>query len=258
MKTFLTGLAMALSMASLAQTYAVLPNAIEDRRMDDYLVNRKPATLKIRLVNATGNTSTLKIRYTIVHPGSESQVTETTSFGVNNESTIVLQENLPYQQVWLSVDSFYYTGLLVNSALEVTIDAAKIKEEISMYGDGISFNGTDAGLNRQMALKVLHVREERSSLLSSFPGLCIRSANGLLQTDALVKSADSVYRIVKKYDDDFLKQHPEFAWAVDNERDSWYLGWLIVAFYNKPMPSGILDQVRKHQPLFMSNDGVAF
>lgn len=258
MKQLIFGIALVISIHSFAQTNTDKPIPLEDPGMDAYLRNRKPATLHIKVINSKKNLSTVMVRYSIVHPGSETQQTENTGLDINGVVSIELKENLPYQQVWLSVDGFFYSGLVVNSDLNVLIDASKVKDEVFLMGEGVSLTGADAALNTQLMKNVLYKRDEKSPLNSLLPDVSIKAANKMIGVPEFLKTADSIYTALKKYDEDFLKENPGFEWAIRNERESSFFEWLIVGFSNKDMPGEWMAKVQTHKPYFMSNEGIGF
>lgn len=258
MKQLIVGIALAISVPAFAQNKPDTPIPVEDKRMDTHLQNRQPAILRIKVTNSTKKLIDIAVRYTIVHPGSELQETGNTKLDEHGETTIILKENLPYQQVWLTVKDLFYSGLVVNNDLNVNIDAAIIRDEVFFYGDGVSLSGPDANLNKQLMKSILYKRKEKSALNSMLPDICINAANGTIPVQGFIKKADSIYTALKRLDDDFLKENPGFDWAIKNERNSFFYQWLIVGFNNKEIPADWFAKIQQHRPYFMSNEGVGF
>ncbi|RYY56835.1 MAG: hypothetical protein EOO09_05005 [Chitinophagaceae bacterium] len=258
MKVFILGITLVVSMAASGQNLTITPFPVEDDRTDEYLASHKPATLRIKVANNKRPPGSVRIRYTIVHPGAETQETDNTSLDMDNQALIVLKENLPYQQVWVNVDSLYYGGLLVNSDLTIDLDAALIRKELFLEGEGLQLTGVDAGLNKQLAKNLMYKREARQELDGIIPDISIRSANGQLSAESFLKTADSVYTLLEKYDAEFSREYPGFEWAIGNERESGFLQWLLVGFYNKPLPPALETRIRQHRPFFVSNEGIGF
>src|ERR1700721_1062324 len=82
------------------------PVAIEDKKMDAYLTGRKPATLTIQIKNLPDSVKKVNIKYTLVQFGGAWQATKYTETDATGSSKIILDENLPYQQVWLSAGDY--------------------------------------------------------------------------------------------------------------------------------------------------------
>jgi thiol-disulfide isomerase/thioredoxin len=222
------------------------------------LQNRQPARLRIKVLNSTKRLTDIPVSYTIVHSGSETQESGRAQLDNNGEAIIILKENLSYQQVWLYVDSLFYAGLLVNSDLDVKVDAAQINEEVFLSGKGVTLSGSEAALNEQLMQRVLFKRKEKAGLQNEFVEACIGAANNNIKLQQFLKTADSVYTVLKNLDDDFLKEKPGFDWAVENERNSYFFEWLIVAFNNKDIPAEWSTKISQHQPYFTTNEGVGF
>jgi len=258
MKYAILGIAMVTSLMSIAQSKITPPVPVEDPGMDGYLKNRKPAAFKIKLVNSNGLAKKVSVKYTIVHLGPEMQVSNITQLGVDNEATIVLSENLPYQQVWLSVEGFLYVGIVVNSDLEIIIDADKVKSEVFLSGNGITFNGKDADLNKSLIKRALYRREDNNALQNIFTGKSIDAANNKISVDQYIKTTDSVHMELQKIDETFIEENPDYAWAIENEAYSFYYNWLLTGFSNKAIPGNLKSKIEDHKPYFLTNDGVGF
>ncbi|WP_315822320.1 hypothetical protein [Paraflavitalea speifideaquila] len=79
--------------------------------------------------NLPTSATPIGVGYKLVNFGIHSQNPQFTQLNKAGVMTIVLAENLPYQQVWLTVDGLFRQEILVNSNLHIRIDAAKIKKE---------------------------------------------------------------------------------------------------------------------------------
>ena len=84
----------------------------------------------------------------------------------NSIAKITLDKNFPYQQIWLKVAGYLYTGIYVNSDLTVTIDVDKLpKKGAYLISDGIVYSGTDGELNMVMNKYILYKKKEREDVL---------------------------------------------------------------------------------------------
>ncbi len=258
MKKLFAGIALAISVTSFAQTIDTPPMPIEDQRMDGYLQNRQPAVLRVKVINSDKPLTNVPVKYTLVHLGPDFQQSYTTGLANNGELDIVLSENLSYQQVWLRVENYLNTGLVVNTDLDVIIDAALIKEEISFTGKGLTLVGKDADLNQHLLQNILYKRTERSALLNRFIDICMTAGSNKLNMQEFVTKTDSFYAAMKKRDDEFLQQMPGFEWAINNERETAFYEWLIRAYWNKEMPDSLVRKIVGFKPYFNSNGGVSF
>src|SRR5688572_29244354 len=123
MKSLLLLLLMLPSLFTLAQSNAAMqPFSMEDPQLDAYLKKRKPATLQIKVINNPSPLENTPVDYTVVHMGPRTQSKKNTKLNKDGVVKIVLNDNLPYQQVWLKIEGILYTGIYVNSGLTITID----------------------------------------------------------------------------------------------------------------------------------------
>lgn len=260
MKSLLLLSFMFASLFALAQTDAnTPPYSMENPQLDSYLKKRKPATLRIKVINNPAPLENTPVAYTLVQMGPRTQSKRFTKLNRDGAVTIVLEDKLPYQQVWLSIDSFLYTGIYVNTDLTITIDVAITKgKEIYLAGDGVQFSGIDGGLNAAMNKKTLFRKEEQDNCYSLLANGSIEAANKKSLLPAFMKTADSIYRHLQEIEEQFISLNPGYAWAMHNETRSLYFHWVTVPFTSSTMPDSLFQQINAHQPFFVSNDGVAF
>lgn len=260
MKSLLLLLLMFVSLFTLAQTnVATQARSMEDPQLDSYLKKRKPAVISIKVINSPASLQNTSVDYSVVLLGPQTQTKKHTSLNKDGAVKIVLDDNLPYQQVWLNVEGILYTGLYVNSDLSITIDAAITKgKEVYLAGDGVQFSGIDGALNTAMNKQTLFRKEEQDNCQSLLANGSIAAANNKTRIPAFMVTADSIYRQLQKINEEFIRQNPDFAWAIRNETKSLYYHWVSLPFTYSAMPDTLFQQISAHQPFFMSNDGVGF
>ncbi|AXY78455.1 TlpA family protein disulfide reductase [Paraflavitalea soli] len=235
------------------------PLALDDAGMDGYLKNRKPAKISIQVHHLPASAGRIKVSYSLVHFGAQSQIARQTVLGKDGTVTIVLDENLPYQQLWLTVDSLLYTGIVVNSDLHISIDAAITKgQEIYLAGNGVQFSGTDGALNSVLNEHTLFRKKERDSIESYFVNQSLLAANKKITLETFLQTADLAYRQLQQTDEEFIGKYPGYGEIIRNETNSMYYGWFCVPFTFKNIPAQYWERIKTHQPYFVSNDGVAF
>jgi thiol-disulfide isomerase/thioredoxin len=233
------------------------PVAIEDKKMDAYLTGRKPATLAIQIKNLPDSVKKVNIKYTLVQFGGSFQATKYTETDATGSSKIILDQNLPYQQVWLSVGDYLYAGVYVNTGLTVIIDAHKVpKDGAYMIGDGITYSGYDGELNTVMNKNVLFKKSERDGLFSDLRMLC--NSRKKYAVDSFTLKTDSILKLLKNMDSGFIAGFPKYGWAVRNETLSDFYGNICAAYWYDTMPEQVFNELNAHRPLFTSNDGVGY
>jgi thiol-disulfide isomerase/thioredoxin len=259
MKSVTLIFALALIAHTYAQNQASKPLAIEDQAMDQYLASRKIPELKIKIIDSEKSLQGLQIKYSLVHLGAEIQTTNYTSVDDKGEVIIRMTENLPYQQVWLDIEGYLYTGVLVNAGLEIIIDAGETKDQVFVYGKGISFKGYDAALNESLCKRMLYKSELDNLLSGRLVSISIDAANKKLEQSVFLTIADSIYTALKHIYDDFVQDNPEYEWAVRNETDSKLYCWAVIALKrNTETINSLYQRAISHKPYFMSNEGAFF
>lgn len=258
MKQILFALLLLLSFSVHAQNSNTNhPFAIEDARMDNYLNNRKLPSITIQVNNIPDSVKKINIKYTLVTFGANFQVKEFTQTDAEGFARIVLYQNLPYQQIWISVGDYLYAGIYVNTGLTVTIDASKINTGgIFMIGDGITYSGEDGELNKVMNKNVIFKRDLKSKLQDDLNSVCFERSK--LPASIFSERIDSIHQALDQIDDSFLLQFPTYEWAIRNETASMFYGNLCTSYWFDSMPENLFSEINAHKPFFTSNDGVLF
>lgn len=241
------------ALSSLAQTNKPLP--LESAGMDAFLRNRKPPVLTIQVKNKPDSIQSVQIKCVFVGLGSEYQVTKYYTTNANGKASIVLSDNLPFQQVWLSVGDWLYSGVYVNKQLDVLIDAARIsdKDGVRFIGDGISYSGIDGELNTVMSTGFVALQQSRQDFQDGI--LKLTSTRKTYTSSDFLRKIDSLQAALFKSVSTFNEQYPKFAWATNNEIASLFYSELCIAYLNDTMPGSLFKKISAHQPLFTSNDG---
>lgn len=248
----------------VAQPLPNEPLTIEDARTDAYLQKRKIPVLTIKVLNRPNDEKT-EITCSMVTFGPNNQVKQFTQLNAEGNAVINLSQNLPYQQIWLTVGKYLYAGVYVNEDLTVTIDAARIKKGAYMIADGVQYSGTDGELNKVMNERVLFRKKEHDGLFSFINELSLKKANAALQQPpgkkeeaAFQKTVDSVQGKIDEINNAFLVKYPEYAWAVKNETASEFYDILCFAYASDILPQKYYQKIVEHKPFFTSNGGVYF
>ncbi|MBL4675856.1 MAG: redoxin family protein [Mucilaginibacter sp.] len=240
-----------------AQAQKVSPLAIEDKKMDAYLRNRKPATLTVQINNLPDSVKKVDIKYTLVQIGGPLQVTKHAETDATGAAKIVLDQNLPYQQIWLKAGEYLYAGIYVNTGLTVNIDARLIPNDGAyMIGEGVTYSGNDGEFNTVMNENTMFKKAERGSLYDKLRAL--GGSRNMYDADKFTLKTDSVLIQLGKLDDEFIAGHPKYSKAVKNETLSQFYGNICVAYWNGNMPATVFDRLNVHVPLFTSNDGILY
>jgi len=255
MKNILSLLLICCGLQLSAQT--TKPLTIEDKRKDAYMSGHKPATLTISIKNLPDNVKKVNIKCTLVQLGLGFQTSNYAETDATGTLTMTLEQNLPYQQIWLQAGDYLYAGIYVNEGLTVTIDAQKTpKGGVYMIGDGVTYSGKDGELNTVMNKNVLFKKGEREGLFNNLRELGEKIKNH--PADSFTAKTDSILQQLTKIDDEFIAGYPNYAWAVHDETLSQAYGQLCLNYQFGKMPAKLHEQISHHQPYFTSNDGALF
>jgi len=234
-----------------------VPPSIEDNKMDALLMDRKPATLTIELKNLPDSVKNVDITYTLVQLGTAFQADYFVAINKAGTAKIMLEQNLPYQQVWLSVGDYLYAGVYVNSGLTVSIDVSKLpKDGAYMIDEGVIYSGVDGELNTVLNKNVLFKKTEKQALYETLRNIC-RSRKEY-KPETFITKVDSIRKELTRLDTEFTNKFQNYRWAVTNETLSEVFGNLCVAYWGDKMPNPLFNEVKNHQPYFTSNDGALF
>ena len=235
-----------------------LPLTIEDPKMDTYLQNRQTATLTIQINNAPDSVKKVNVKCTFVTFGSDFQTVKYYTTNSDGFVKITLKQNLPYQQIWLSVGDYLYAGVYVNTDLKVMIHANEIKNKdgISFIGDGVTYSSFDGELNTVMNKHILYKQEEQNNLTGKLSELCQTRKN--YTDDLFLKKTDSIWQALNRINNEFIQQYPKYGWAINNETASEFYGSLCASYWYDTLPINLSSKINNHKPYFTSNDGVLF
>ena len=255
MKNLLILLFLAWSASLFAQKN--IPYTLEDKKTDTYLMNRQPAKLSIQVQNLPAEVKKVKIKYVLVQLGIDFQSEKYGETDSNGKLAITLNQNLPYQQIWLSVGEYAYAGIYVNEGLNVTVDVSKMKNGFIYFsGAGLEFSGKDGAFNTVMNDAVVFKKEEREKLYNSFSNL--RNIKEKVSPAQFVFKIDSISKEIMKFTELFTVTHPDYKWAIEDEVLSEIYQQLCLFYSTDGMPAKLYTAVSNHKPHFVSNGSVAY
>lgn len=245
---------------------AQVPFSFEDPQMDAYFSNlANVPVIKGRLLNCTpGDLDTLSIRYVLVVPNAERQTTHYANLKKDGSFEIKLDYALRYQQVFLMLP-YSFIEVIAHKGLYVEADLIELRKVYLKYKDipeslsrnqTINFGGPDSSLTQ---LKYLYNRFE-PDIKEQFYSLQRTATNFKLPTSENFKLWNQAFDLIAEHQNRFLEKFPsKDAWLLENERLSEYYAHHFVFHWNKPIPKdGSLDAALRHQPLLVSNDGIAY
>lgn len=236
------------------------PLAIEDKEFNNYFLNKDNIPkVKGKILNLTEKEiRKTKIDYTIVTPFEELQVKNSCPLNTDGSFELKLDYAFPYQQIWINIDSLFFTGVYAKTDLFIELDASVLKtqNDLSFNGPGVKYLGHDGALNEFTNNHILFKREKQLEISSQ-----LQNNMPLARTnyDAFIKKYDSLYSALNELDNEFIKQNPsDFSWLLINERQSNYFADLCVVHWGKQMSPELFEKIKMHKPYAISNDGMLF
>ncbi len=239
---------------------ALKPIAIEDKEFNNYFLNKDNIPkVKGKIINLTKDEiRKIKIDYTIVTPFDELQVINSCPLNDDGSFELKLDYAFPYQQIWITIDSLFYTGVYAKTDLFIELDASilKTQNDLSFNGPGVKYLGSDGQLNEFTNNHRLYKREKKLEISSQ-----LQSNMPLARSnyDAFIKKYDSLYSVLNKFDIEFISQNlSDFSWLLINERQSNYFADLCFVHWGKLMSPELFEKIKAYKPYAISNDGMLF
>jgi len=231
------------------------PVEIANPHFDEYFFHHSPPIIHGQIINATKQElNSINVSYILVTPTSEFQQ-PSKSIKVNKDGTFILKLDyaLPYQQIWFSMGDYFYTGLYCNKDLTLKLDFAKLKKKnVSFWGDGVKYAGTDGPLNEYMNRAVVFDRKQQLDISGKINQLETNNLN-------YIKSLDSLFAEQKKINDAFIALHPSvYSWILNNERTSDYYSKVLMYSLLKRIEAPQWEQIRALKIYLISNSSMIF
>ncbi len=234
------------------------PVAMEDEAFNNYFLTRSIPIVKGKILNLSKeDLAKIKIEYTLVTP-LKFQVTKYCSLHADGSFQLKLDYAFPYQQIWIDIDSLFYTGIYANTSLFIQLDAAVLKNrpDAEHNGPGVKYSGQDGALNDYTTKHTLYKHEEQATVTSM---VALGPSKGKNDDATPVRKYDSLYKILRNIDSEYIQQNPSpYSWIFENERASDYFGGLCIRYWGEPMPTDLFEKVKEHKVYLTSNEGMSF
>tara|TARA_R110002167_G_scaffold311735_2_gene516463 strand:+ start:643 stop:2340 length:1698 start_codon:yes stop_codon:yes gene_type:complete len=232
--------------------------SIEDDGFNKHFFNKKNIPIvKGKVLNLSDDEiRKTKLEYTLVTPFEQNQmqISKTSQLNADGSFELEIDYSFPYQQIWLTIGDYFYTGLYANSDLFLEIDTDSIESGTTYFnGPGIKFGGTDREFNLIMNNHILFKRDQQLELSQAIQAI------GSLDYAIYKVKYDSLYSVYFQIDDDFIERNPsKFSWLIKNERLSDYYANLCVKHWGKKMDKELLAKIKNHKTYLISNNSASF
>ena len=231
---------------------------LESPAWDNYHTQMHSAVVTGKIINCTEQElSDITITAHVVYLGSDSQRAQVVQVNDDGSFRLTLEKSFTYQQVWLSIPSYYFGQLMLHDSIDILIDASLVEEDPSSFDSpAVIFRGPDGSLTSHL-----------NKFTSYWQGISREIMSGINQTkmsrslpvSRKVHMIDSLYKKRFELIDSFHARHgSEHEALVRNEEMSDYLGDLALSYINVDVPDTRLAQILDHAPFFVSNAGYGY
>lgn len=239
------------------------PIALSSAAMNDFASDVKNTpSVTIEVKNIPDSISEpITISYTTVNLGKNFQIKNAEDLKSDGVLKLNLGEIYPYQQIWLNIGDFYYGSIYATPDLRVTLDLSKAgKEELSFYGDAIQFDGEGGDLNTIMNKHIVYTQQNNNTGKDKLTRITYYEP-GAYSYSEYITQFDSLKRVFAKLDETFISKNPkasEYAWFIDNERESEFLQFLLARSDKEEIPVELWDEIINHNVYTVSSSGTSF
>lgn len=232
--------------------------SIEDDGLNKYFFNKTNTPIvKGKLLNLSSDElRNIKLEYTIVTPfePNQMQISKSGQLNVDGSFELEIDHAFPYQQIWLTVGDYFYTGLYANSDLFIEINADSLESGTTYFnGSGIKFKGADGEFNTIMNSRINFRRKQQLELDKAISEL------RPLDYDIYKVKYDSIYSVFFQIDKDFIERNPsDYSRLIENERLSDYYADLCAKHWGEKMDNELFEKMKNHKSYLISNSSSSF
>lgn len=191
------------------------------------------------------------VTYSVVVPAPEFQIEYQTQVSADGRFQLEVPRPLARQQVWLTLDGYYFGPIIMEKGLSMTFDLRALREEGDSFGSPhVQFSGPDGPLSTYLNKYISYEipRREGNPVMEI---LMDRQASASDKWARVEQTFDRMARI----EADFMAEHPSpLSSYLANERMSRYYGLALIIWRNEGLPDTLQQALMDHQPLLLSND----
>jgi len=238
--------------------------SLENAKFDNYFFNSKNIpVVKGKVLNLTDDEIiNTKIEYSIVTPFAGNKRIVKKNGLLNPDGTFELEIDyaFPYQQIWINVGKYYYTGIYANKELYIELDANILRTKpVYINGAGVRYLGIDGAVNSLLNNHILYKRKKQLNIRNL---ISMVKNNKKLDYKTFLSKYDSLHALLYKIDDEFIDKNPSpYSYLIKNERMSNYYRELCDKHEDSKEPKmakNLFKKIKKHRPYLVSNEGSTF
>lgn len=190
-----------------------------------------------------------------VIPTPEHQTKKTLTIKPDGSFSYQVAYPFHYQQMWFSIEDHYFGQLLLDQGLNLEIELDPLRENKAHFAsEHVRFTGPDGAFNQLVNAYTSFEIPKRSKGQSENTVIIMnRELSPAEKTEKLRAYYEGKKAIIRE----FLTEQPSpHGWILKNEMLSDMYGEFAVAYWGKEMPDKLLQEIRQHQPLLLSNSSV--
>lgn len=240
---------------AVAQKTIPLTSPAMDKRFFDS--NNIP-TVKGKLLNYSPTAfRNIRLDYKITVPIEGNQIARNAKIQADGSFELLLKHAFPYQQIHLELGTYYVGEIIANDSLFIELDMEILAlDPVRYIGKGVQFGGKDAGINVYTNRFNNYQNSKKGSFYKARQEVVMNNNLDLTQQRTQFEAA---YQIWDELMANYIEAYPsEYEWAIQNERDSDYYAWLFTMYWQKEMPTDLLEKALTHQPLLVSQTGMNY
>jgi thiol-disulfide isomerase/thioredoxin len=235
--------------------------ALEDAAFDKIFAGRNIPTVTGKLLNISAEElKDLYITYSRVTPFSTGSAQGTVTPKPDGSFSIPIDYAFPYQEIYFTVDTLFYTGLCINKDLYLELDVKKLKSAKSIIkynGDGVRYLGTDASLNIYQNNFTLYQQDEQIRLMRN--SLMLLYGPGRAKKENILPEYNKIQDSIKAIENSFIAANPSpYSWMFENERLSEYYARICDYYSGKIIDDTLWQKIKQHKAYILSNRGTSF
>lgn len=233
--------------------------SFEDPEFNEYLKTRKVPIVKGKISNISlEEIKKTSISYVLPSVLNIDEPTKNAMLNPDGTFTLELNNNFPYQEIWLKIGTKISTNIFAHSDLLIEIDWGKT-QQTDLSGDNIKYSGQDGELNTYLNMYDLF-KKDRKDFLNQARGDYRFGKKRDLPYEKFIVAYDSLSFEIKKIDSTFISQNPsKYIWIIENASFLEYYGGILVRHWNiKKMSHDLWETVSNHKTYITSNDESRF
>lgn len=235
--------------------------ALEDAAFNKAFASRSIPTVTGKLLNISAEEiKSLSITYSRSTPFSTGAVKGTVTPKPDGSFSIPIDYAFPYQKIFITVDTLFYTGVFANKDLHLELDVQKLKSAKSKEtynGDAVRYLGTDGPLNIYQNNFIRYQQDEQLQQVRN--SLILLYGSDKRKKEDILPEYNKIQDSIKAIENSYIAANPSpYSWMLENERLSEYYGRICDYYTGKIIDDTLWQKIKQHKACIISNSGSSF